>query len=88
MKVTSKAVADFYSFSNPTERIRVVGKDLVYFLFSPNCLAHPWYIKPYIVNVFITSLFLVPFQGSDHGHQSSPENISFPRVSYSKHSSG
>lgn len=74
MKVTFKAVAAFYSLSNPTERIRVVGKDLAYFLFSPNWLAQPWYIKPYIVNVFITSLFLVPFQGSDHGHQSSPEN--------------
>lgn len=74
MKETFKAVAAFYSFSNPTERIRVVGKDLAYFLFSPNWLAQPCYIKPYIVNVFIISLFLVPFQGSDHGHQSSPEN--------------
>lgn len=74
MKVTFKAVSAFYSLSNPTERIRVVGKDLAYFLFSPNWLAQPWYIKPYIVNVFITSLFLVPFQGSDHGHQSSLEN--------------
>lgn len=34
MKVTFKAVAAFYSLSNPTERIRVVGKDLAYFLFS------------------------------------------------------
>lgn len=41
MKVTFKAVAAFYSLSNPTERIRVVGKDLAYFLFSPNWLAQP-----------------------------------------------
>lgn len=41
MKVTFKAVAAFYSLSNPTERIRVVGKDLAYFLFSLNWLAQP-----------------------------------------------
>lgn len=80
MKVTFKAVAAFYSLSNPTERIRVVGKDLAYFLFSPNWLAQPCYIKPSIVNAFIMSSFLL--QGSGHGHQSSPgESLLSWRVS-------